>query len=292
MKREDRIREIENNYRLQLIYNKYKMLSLNMFRWEGLPDTIESRNIENSLFNYGLCLIVNDENLGFISVPCNYGAYMNVNGIPTEVITSGFNYIKTFKYNDKTTEKSDYYKTQLILNNDLAKGNEMYIYDYATRMFEVENCIRININQQKFPWFVNTNPKTKLTIETMFKKIMNGEPYILGNKDTIGEIEVLTLNTPYIADKLNEYKYELEREILSFHGLNNNFEKKERLLVDEVNSNNDFIDRNVELMYRQRKLACEEMNKKFGWNVRVVNLNEEVKNKQKLELNKVGENDE
>ena len=292
MKREDRIREIENNYRLQLIYNKYKMLSLNMFRWEGLPDTIESRNIENSLFNYGLCLIVNDENLGFISVPCNYGAYMNVNGIPTEVITSGFNYIKTFKYNDKTTEKSDYYKTQLILNNDLAKGNEMYIYDYATRMFEVENCIRININQQKFPWFVNTNPKTKLTIETMFKKIMNGEPYILGNKDTIGEIEVLTLNTPYIADKLNEYKYELEREILSFHGLNNNFEKKERLLVDEVNSNNDFIDRNVELMYRQRKLACEEMNKKFGWNVRVVNLNKEVKNKQKLELNKVGENDE
>ena len=95
-----------------------------------------------------------------------------------------------------------------------------------------------------------------------------------------------------IADKLNEYKYELEREILSFHGLNNNFEKKERLLVDEVNSNNDFIDRNVELMYRQRQNACEEMNKKFGWNVKVVNLNEETNNKQQSELNKEGENNE
>ena len=281
MKREDRKREIENNNRLRLIYNKYKMLSLNMFRWEGLPETIESRNIENSLFNYGLCLIVNDENLGFISVPCNYGAYMNVNNVPTEVITCGFNYIKTFNYFGKDKDKC-----QLILNNDLAIGNEMYIYDYAVRMFEVENCIRININQQKFPWFVNTNPNTKLTMETMFKKIMNGEPYILGNKDTIGEIEVLTLNTPYIADKLNEYKYELEREILSFHGLNNNFEKKERLLVDEVNSNNDFIDRNVELMYRQRKLACEQMNKKFGWNVKVINLNEESNRKQKEEISK------
>ena len=281
MKREDRKREIENNNRLRLIYNKYKMLSLNMFRWEGLPETIESRNIENSLFNYGLCLIVNDENLGFISVPCNYGAYMNVNNVPTEVITCGFNYIKTFNYFGKDKDKC-----QLILNNDLAIGNEMYIYDYAVRMFEVENCIRININQQKFPWFVNTNPNTKSTMETMFKKIMNGEPYILGNKDTIGEIEVLTLNTPYIADKLNEYKYELEREILSFHGLNNNFEKKERLLVDEVNSNNDFIDRNVELMYRQRKLACEQMNKKFGWNVKVINLNEESNRKQKEEISK------
>ena len=262
------------------------MLSLNMFRWEGLPQTIESRQIENSLFNYGLCLIVNDDDLGFISVPCNYGAYMNVNNVPTEVITCGFNYIKTFDYIRK-----DKNKCQLILNNDLAIGNEQYIFDYAQRMFEVENCIRVNINQQKFPWFVNTTPNSKKTMEEMFKKVMNGEPYIMGSKDQIGSVEVLTLNTPYIADKLNAYKYELEREVLSFHGLNNNFEKKERLLVDEVNSNNDFIDRNVELMYRQRQLACEEMNKKFNWNVKVINLNEEVKESQKLKLENMGGNE-
>ena len=288
MKSEERKRILDNNFRLGLIYNKYKMLSLNMFRWEGLPQTIESRHIENSLFNYGLCLIVNDDDLGFISVPCNYGAYMNVNNVPTEVITCGFNYIKTFDYIRK-----DKNKCQLILNNDLAIGNEQYIFDYAQRMFEVENCIRVNINQQKFPWFVNTTPNNKKTMEVMFEKVMNGEPYILGSKDQIGNVEVLTLNTPYIADKLNEYKYELEREVLSFHGLNNNFEKKERLLVDEVNSNNDFIDRNVELMYRQRQLACESLNKKFGWNVRVINLNEEVKESQKLKLdNMEGNNNE
>lgn len=287
MKFDDRKRIIENNFRLTLIYNKYKMLSLNMFRWEGLPETVESRHIENSLFNYGLCLIVDDEDLGFISVPCNYGANMNVNGVPTEVITCGFNYIKTFKYLGKDKDKC-----QLILNNDLAIGNEHYIFDYAQRMFEVENCIRVNINQQKFPWFVNTTPNNKKTMQVMFEKVMNGEPYILGSKDQIGDVEVLTLSTPYVADKLNEYKYELEREVLSFHGLNNNFEKKERLLVDEVNSNNDFIDRNVELMYRQRKLACEQLNKKFGWNARVINLNEEAKENQKAELEKEGEDNE
>ena len=287
MKIDDRKRIIENNFRLNLIYNKYKMFSLNMFRWEGLPETIESRHIENSLFNYGLCLIVNDKDLGFLSVPCNYGANMNVNSVPTEVITCGFNYIKTFKYMGKDKDKC-----QLILNNDLAIGNENYIFEYAERMFEVENCIRVNINQQKFPWFVNTKTNNKKTMETMYQKVLNGEPYILGSKDQIGNVEVLTLNTPYIADKLNEYKYELEREVLSFHGLNNNFEKKERLLVDEVNSNNDFIDRNVELMYRQRKIACEQMNKKFGWNAKVVNLNEEAKENQKLELEKEGEDNE
>ena len=50
-----------NNY-YRLIYDRYKMLALNMFMWEGLPDTIKSRHIENSLYHNGLCIIINDEN--------------------------------------------------------------------------------------------------------------------------------------------------------------------------------------------------------------------------------------
>ena len=58
------------------------------------------------------------------------------------------------------------------------------------------------------------------------------------------------------------------------------------MLFDEVNSNNDFIDRNVELMYRQRQLASEQMNTKIGWNVKVINLNEESNEQQKLDIKK------
>ena len=63
-------------------------------------------------------------------------------------------------------------------------------------------------------------------------------------------------------------------------------------MVDEVNSNYDFFDRNVELMYRQRQLACEQMKKKFGWNVKVINLNEEAKENQKLDLKKEEQDNE
>ena len=276
MKREDRKKQIENNNRLFLTYNKYKLLSLNMFRWEGLPETIKSRHIESALFNYGLCIIIDDPDLGYISVPCNFTANMNINYEPTQVATCGYNYIKTINYMSETQKD----KCQLILNNDLAIGNEAYIYDYAIRMYEVEQCIRANINQQKFPWFVNADPKTKLTLETMFRKVDNFEPFILANKQSgIETLEVLTSNTPYVADKLNEYKFELEREILTFHGLNNNFEKKERLLTNEVDSNNDYIARNVDVQYKNRLKAAEEMNKKFGWNVKVINLNQEQKEK-------------
>lgn len=258
--------EVYKNVNFTRIYDYYKMLALNMFTWENLPQTMNSRYIENALYENGLCLVNNDTNMGLISVPCNYGADMNINGESTEVITSGYNYIKTINY----IKNKD---CVLIRNNDLAKATREYIANYAERMLEVEMCIRANINQQKFPWFINATEKTKKALEIIFEKVENFEPFILANREIgLGDnaLEVLTMPTPYVADKLNEYKYELEREILTFLSLNNNFEKKERLLTDEINSNNDFISTNAMLMYKNRLQACEEINKKFGLNVKVL----------------------
>ena len=272
------------NYRR--IYDYYKMLALNMFTWENLPETMDSRYIENALYEHGLCLVNDDKDLGLISVPCSYGANMNINGESTEVITSGYNYVKTVKYinNDNCV---------LIRNNDLAKATRDYIANYAERMLEVEMCIRANINQQKFPWFINATEKTKKSLQLIFDKVENFEPFILANREIMGEapLEVLTMSTPYVADKLNSYKYELEREILSFLSLNNNFEKKERLLTDEVNSNNDFIHTNAMLMYKVRLQACEQINKKFGLNVRVLPNKEMISKYYVDEENEVEENE-
>ncbi len=272
------------NYRR--IYDYYKMLALNMFTWENLPETMDSRYIENALYEHGLCLVNDDKDLGLISVPCSFGANMNINGESTEVITSGYNYVKTVKYinNDNCV---------LIRNNDLAKATRDYIANYAERMLEVEMCIRANINQQKFPWFINATEKTKKSLQLIFDKVENFEPFILANREIMGEapLEVLTMSTPYVADKLNAYKYELEREILSFLSLNNNFEKKERLLTDEVNSNNDFIHTNAMLMYKVRLQACEQINKKFGLNVRVLPNKEMISKYYVDEENEVEENE-
>lgn len=266
MSRNKQALEVYKNINFTRIYDYYKMLALNMFTWENLPQTMNSRYIENALYECGLCLVNDDNNMGLISVPCNYGAEMNINGESTEVITSGYNYIKTINYiNNKDCV--------LIRNNDLAKATRHYINNYAERMLEVEMCIRANINQQKFPWFINATEKTKKALEIIFEKVENFEPFILANREIgLGDnaLEVLTMPTPYVADKLNEYKYELEREILTFLSLNNNFEKKERLLTDEINSNNDFISTNAMLMYKNRLQACKEINKKFGLNVKVL----------------------
>ena len=64
---------------------------------------------------------------------------------------------------------------------------------------------------------------------------------------------------------------------MTFLGLNNNFEKKERLLTNEVDSNNQFIETNIEIQYKNRLIAQDYLNSKFGWNCKVINVAQEKK---------------
>ena len=105
--------------------------------------------------------------------------------------------------------------------------------------------------------------------------------------DLTTAVDVFNLNVPFVADKLLQYRFETEREIYTLFGFNNNFEKKERLLTDEINVNNDFINCNIDSMYKKRKQFAELMNAKYGWNVQV-KKRYEIKdecNKEEKEVN-------
>ena len=106
-----------------------------------------------------------------------------------------------------------------------------------------------------------------------------GEPAIFIDKEMLkGEPEnimVIPTTAPYLVDKLQIQKQEMERELLTFLGINNTLEKKERLLVDETNSNNQFIKMASDIGFKQRQLACEQINEMFGLNVRVIETQDE-----------------
>lgn len=248
------------------LYDKYKLLALNMFKWENLPETVESRHIERALYETGKALFYDHKDFGLICLPCMYSNNYNIYGEANTYIVNGFGMSELIQRGNDN---------QIILNNDLGIGNAHIVDYYAKAMYEVEKAINANVKQQKFPFFIETNKENELSMKRMFQQVEDGEPVIYGNKSLeMGEkISVLNLSAPYVADKLNAYKYELEREILTTFGLNNTFEKKERLLVDEIHSNNDFISRNVDIMYNNRLYACEQINKKFNLNITVVKNN-------------------
>ena len=257
------------------LYTHYKMLALNMFTWENLPYPLESRHIEKYLYEYGQAIFYDNETFGKICLPCSPTGSLNQFGEPLVVNVNSHLIHDTVMLKDGIR----------ILNNDLIIPTDFYVRQYAEKMTEVEMSIDMNVKQQKFPFFVETDKKNEFTMKQIFKQKEDGSPYIYANKNLgIGQTTVHTLDVPYVVDKLSEYKYNLEREILTFLGLNNTVEKEERLLVDEINSNNDFIERNVDIMFKNREFACKRINELFGTNIRVIK-NSDI-NSTSLDLSK------
>ena len=257
----------------------FSNLALNRFKWEGLPQGLESRHIERALFEYGQCAFVDDEEVGLLCLPCTPTNNYNVYGEPTSVTAIGIGYSKTFNCKDIVR----------IVNNDSCTPTSYHVDYYVHKISEIDKAMQKNLRQQKRPHIIGTTKQNELSMKNLMKKINDDEDEIyidekMSNGGNVG-VEVLNTNAPYLIDKYQQHKNDLMCEFLTIMGLNNssaNNSKKERLLVDEVNVNNGEILMYLDIDYKNRLKACEEINKKFGLNVTV------TKNIENLSTNFLG----
>ena len=245
----------------QEIFNRFLNLAINRFTWDNLPQGIESRKLEEFLIRYGMVAFFNDDNYGNMILPCFNTSELNVYYEPTEVNVMGHKYDKKISIDDVV----------LIRNNATADNDYDDLLTFATRINEIELTMDINLNAQKTPYVILCDEKERLTFKNIINEVRKFKYAIFGTKNLkMNNVDVLNTSSPYLLDKLQQQKRELFNELLSFLGINNNnVEKRERLLVDEVNANNEFILVNLEHMYEERKKACDLINAKFGTNIQV-----------------------
>lgn len=248
------------------LFYLFTNLALNRFKWEGLPKGLESRHIERALFEYGQCAFVDDEEVGLICLGCsNTGGY-NVYGEPTNVLLTGVGYSKNY----------DLTEVERILNNDCLVPTKFHVEYYTNKIAQIDTAMYKNLKQQKRPFIIATDKETQLTMKNIMKQVKEDEEEIyvdkrIENGGSLG-INVLQTNVPYLIDKYQQMKNDLMCEFLTIMGLNNsnaNNNKKERLLVDEVNVNNGEILMHLDVDYKNRVEACERINKRFGTNITV-----------------------
>ena len=249
--------------------NHYQMMALNRYKWENLPNGIESRYIEQMLYDNGECAMFDHPDLGLCVLRSSSRENLNIYGEPTKLTVTGFNEHRTVMMDECVR----------ILNNDLGLPTHTDILYYARRMAEIDDIIMQNLRQQRVPYLFATNENNQFSIKSLYDRMYQGEPAIFIDGDMLkGEPEnimVLPTQAPYLVDQLQLQKQEMERELLTFLGINNTLEKKERLLVDETNSNNQYIKMASDLGFKQRQLACEQINKMFGLNVSVSETQDE-----------------
>lgn len=238
-------------------FNRLKMLAISIFEWEGLDEIGgNSRFLEMTLFEEGRAVFVNDPELGYLTLRVAPNGKLNVYRLPVSIEAVSIEYNKKYSMDDVV----------YIMNNELQLPTSATIDLFARRLYEIERTTEINIKAQKTPVLIVGNEKQRLTLQNLYMQYDGNVPFIFGDSDANLDNSLKSISTmaPFIADKLTIQKHEIWNDCLTYLGINNaNTDKKERLITDEVQSNNELIYFYLNCFYKTRKRACEEINKKF-----------------------------
>ena len=252
---------------------RLKKIAISMFEWVNLPESMDARYLELCLYYLGqAALLKNDDGIFINTKACSAGR-INIYELPTEIncYSVEFNTNKKlydgFAMNDiNKIDPSDY--CVYVLNNQNRCATAWTLELFAYRLYLAQRTADTNITVNKMPYLVAVPENQRLTMENLINQIDENKPAVFGTKELASTIKddlrVLPTNPPFIADKLNDYKKEIWNEALTFLGINNLNEKKERLITDETNSNNELINLNLQSYLTPRKEACKQFNKLFG----------------------------
>ena len=261
--------------------NRLRLIATSLFTWDKLDDYAgkgASRFLEQSLYDNGRACFIEDSELGYLALKVNPSDKLNVYDLPTKVLAWSTGYNKEYAFDDVV----------YIMNNELQMPTADTIQLMAYRLYETERTIDTNLIAQKTPVLIEGDTKTILTLKNVYMQYSGNTPFIFGNKqfDISNKLNVLKTDAPYLIDKLENHKHEIWNEAMTYLGIDNaNTDKKERLITDEVESNNELINYYLNCFYKTRKKACDDINSKFGLDVEI-KLNKDI-----LDLLKVTEND-
>lgn len=261
-------RTFELNYQQEFVN-----ICANQFKWSGLPDGVTSHWVEEALITNGSIAAYMDSDLGLIFGVGNYVGPQTHYGYQAYYEFNSAVLHRKFRVDHSKETKNGV----VIQNDSLMYPRWITITNYAYKLAQLKNYIDINLKTTSTPFAIVAKKKSKMKALTdLWKQIASGQPLVSTSLDLndSNEFQQLNLNTNYLVDSLQNQFDATRAEALTLLGVNNqNTEKAERMVVDEVNANNENIAMNLSNLLSYRKEAVELINAKFNTNISV-KLNE------------------
>lgn len=247
---------------------RLKKIATSMFEWVNLPDSMNARYLELTLYYKGQASLLYDNNYGFINTQACDSGYINIYGLPTLVNCYSYSYNSMRSTyvagSDENGEKDR--ECILVLNNYMRVPTAVTLELFAYRLAELQRTFDVNVKSQKFPVLIRTDQKQIFTLKKMYDEYDGNTPAIFADKNLVTDdaLKAIKTDAPLILNELNDAKREIWNEALTFLGVSNLSEKRERLITSEADSNNELINLNLQSYLVPRQQACKEFNDKFG----------------------------
>ena len=255
-----------NNMTFSYYYYKLMLIARALFEWESLPNNMDERWIEKYLFTSGKCIFFNDPTMGYMVAGLAQQGSINCYGDPTTVYPVAENYV----YNGPKLINGE--NCYVIRNNDLMLPEFPIVRHYAFKLCNIDRAIDVNIENQKSPIIVRCSDKQKLSLKNAINQRRDNEPVIwtTDQANLADMIEVLQTQTPPVFKDLQTQKHMILNEVFTDFGINNaNMDKRERMVANEVEANNEQVKASEDVLLKAREEACKNINRIFGLNISV-----------------------
>lgn len=244
--------------------------AISVFEFDGIPDHWDKSYFLYNLFCQGYIAIIKTEDYGVIPQRCTLTG-RNIYMMPSEVIITNA-LLPTFR--------------QLRIGEQCALiklmpdyGNIMNICGtYADMLACAEESAMVSLENSKLAYvYFADNKAMAESFKKMFDKISAGEPMVVVDKnlmraDGTKSWDYFTQNIGqnYITDRALSDMRTIMNMFNTEVGLKNaNTDKKERLITDEVNANNEETETKVRLWLDSLREGLAKCNEMFGLNISV-----------------------
>lgn len=250
--------------------NQLMELGMSMIAWDfdKIPEEqrtfLNDRQIEYHEYYKGATVFFKDEELDeYLCLPVMLSGPYDLDDMPKKRMA----YSKNTNYKKELDESN----SVIIYNNYLRIPSCYTVDHYADMLSDLEESIRVNCKAQKTPVAILCNENERLTMQNLYEQFDGNYPFIFGQKElNVKDIKSINTGAPFVADKLYQIKMQIWNEALTYLGISNiSYQKKERLVSDEVirNMGGTIASRYTRLEIRRE--ACEKIKKIFGIEVSV-----------------------
>lgn len=258
----------------QLEYMYQKQLSgkcMSRFDWEGLPNGIDARFIEATLFSQAYAIFYYDTLFDmFMCMPATQIGPLDIQDNPTKYRVTR---------NGVYSREVDASDCVCIWGNVTRVPDLDIVRTYSSRLAQVDRTIEIDLLNERNPMIVACSKDQRLTLQNVLSKIYDGEPVVWGTENLSMEnlastVGVFPLNQNAGAGAVSSIKHMESKtriwgEALTLLGIMNiDSDKRERMVVAEAGANTGQVLASRQGFMKPRITACEEINAKFpGLNV-------------------------
>lgn len=252
-----------NNGTYGFYLSRLMELAISMFEWKNLPESIDPRFLELTLFGDGQAVWFKDDEMDmYLALQVIINGRLDVYRVPINR--------RAFAVNGYQKEL-DNKNSVIIYNNFLRTNSYQMCVLYAKKLYALDRIIDVNTNAQKTPVLIAVDENQRLTAENVYQKWDGNQPVIYGDKALDPNmIRVLKTDAPYVSDKIYQLKTQYWNEALTYLGISNlNVQKKERLVSDEVVRSQGGTIASRYSRLEARREACRKINAMFGLNIDV-----------------------